>query len=196
MNQAFRDGALPAHTDARAWPKPAAFAADIIPAIGADGLFPIDKMEAHRTGQLHLAVSVFLLSGQDMLIQRRAITKYHSGGLWANSCCTHPHWSETPADAAQRRTREELGACAALNLAGALTYYASVGSGLIEHERVQVFFAQVDKTGFCLSPHPDEVMETRWVSRDSVWAHMQARPEDFASWFQIYLARWRELAIP
>ena len=76
----------------------------IIPAIAADGsLFPIGKLEAHRLGQKHLAVSVFVFAGEQLLIQRRADGKYHCGGQWANTCCTHPHWGESPADCARRR---------------------------------------------------------------------------------------------
>ena len=102
-------------------------------------------MQAHRSGQLHLAVSVFLFCGDEMLIQRRAIGKYHCGGLWANSCCTHPHWGETLAAAARRRMWEELGVWLRLSAGATLTYRARVGKGLIEHERVQLFRAEADK---------------------------------------------------
>ena len=156
-------------------------------------MFPIEKMRAHSTGQLHLAVSVFLFSGDEMLIQQRAAGKYHCGRLWANSCCTHPHWNERPEIAAQRRTREELGASVTLTPAGRLTYRASVGQGLIEHERVQLFQARVDKAELCLDPDPQEIMGTRWVSRAAIGAAIRNRPQDFAPWFRIYMARWQEL---
>ncbi len=168
----------------------------LIPAIGADGgLFAVEKMQAHRSGQLHLAVSVFLFCGDQMLIQRRALGKYHCGGMWANSCCTHPHWGETLAAAARRRTRQELGVAPSLAAGGILTYCAPVGGGLIEHERVQLYRAEVDKTrlGLELEPDPDEVMETGWATRPALMAAMQARPQDYAPWFRIYISRWSEL---
>jgi isopentenyl-diphosphate delta-isomerase len=74
----------------------------IIPAIADDGtLFPIEKMEAHRIAQQHLAISVFVFSGTKLLIQQRAKGKYHCPGRWANTCCSHPHWQESVEDAAR-----------------------------------------------------------------------------------------------
>lgn len=173
---------------------PATHGVTLIPALGADGgLFAIEKLQAHVSGQLHLAVSIFLFSGEEMLIQRRAAAKYHCGGLWANSCCTHPNWGESLIDAAHRRLGEELGARVALEPRGTLTYRAAVGSGLIEHEQVQVFRAEVDRSRFALAPNPAEVMETAWISRRSLAAAMAARPQDFAPWFHIYIERWESL---
>jgi isopentenyl-diphosphate delta-isomerase len=166
----------------------------MIPAIGGDGrLFAVEKMQAHMSGQLHLAVSVFLFCGPEMLIQRRALNKYHCGGLWANSCCTHPHWGETLAMAARRRVGEELGVRVRLQPAGELTYCAPVGANLIEHERVQVYLAEVDKSQLQPAPAPDEVMETIWVTRGALLGAMAARPQNFAPWFHIYMQRWNEL---
>ena len=171
-------------------------AAQMIPAIAADGrLVAVEKMQAHRSGQLHLAVSVFLFCGDAMLIQRRALGKYHCGGLWANSCCTHPHWGETLAASARRRTREEIGVSPSLMSGGMLTYCAPVGQGLIEHERVQLFWAETDKTRLRLAPDPGEVMETAWVTRAALQADMAARSRDYAPWFRIYMTRWDELGL-
>jgi len=80
-----------------------------IPAWGNGVLTPVGKLEAHQRGLRHKAVSVFVLCGDDLLIQRRAMGKYHTPGLWANTCCTHPHWGEAPEACAQRRLRQELG---------------------------------------------------------------------------------------
>lgn len=166
----------------------------MIPAIGGDGrLFAAEKIQAHMSGQLHLAVSVFLFCGPQMLIQRRARNKYHCGGLWANSCCTHPHWGETLAGAARRRVREELGVRVRLRPAGVLTYCTPVGNNLIEHERVQIFRAEVDRARLHLAPTPDEVMETGWATRPELLGGMAARPQDYAPWFHIYMRRWNEL---
>lgn len=184
-------------TDVRRWPLVAPRPADLIPAIGADGkLFAMEKMQAHRSGQLHQAVSVFLFCGDEMLIQRRAIGKYHCGGLWANSCCTHPHWGETLAAAARRRLWEELGVWLRLSAGGTLTYRARVGKGLIEHERVRLFRAEADKAKLRLLPDPNEVMETGWISRAALLAGMEQRPQDYAPWFRIYMSRWDELGFP
>ncbi len=178
----------------------AAAAADIqilIPAIADDGsLFPVEKMEAHRRGLLHLAVSVFVFAGDEMLIQRRDAGKYHSGGQWANACCSHPNWGESPRNAAARRLHEELGVRLPLSRANAVTYKASVGQGLTEHERVQVFFGVADKARLFTRPDPTEVSETRWASRITLNEEMSSRPLDFAPWFRIYLERWDELGLP
>jgi isopentenyl-diphosphate delta-isomerase len=169
----------------------------LIPAIAEDGsLFPVEKMEAHRGGLLHLAVSIFVFSAGEMLIQRRAAGKYHSGGQWANACCSHPNWSESPRDAAWRRLHEELGFRLPLAPANPVTYRASVGHGLTEHERVQVFYGLADKARLSIRPNPSEVSETRWVSRIILTAEMASRPLDFAPWFRIYLERWDELGLP
>jgi isopentenyl-diphosphate delta-isomerase len=83
--------------------------AETIPAWADGCLVEMDKLEVHRRGRWHPAVSVFLMNRDRTLIQQRAPGKYHSPGLWANACCTHPRWAEDPADCAVRRLREELG---------------------------------------------------------------------------------------
>ena len=84
-------------------------AADLIPTWIEGRLVPFDKIAAHLEGKRHQAVSVFVVDGKRVLIQRRAMGKYHTPGLWANTCCTHPHWGEAPEECARRRLREELG---------------------------------------------------------------------------------------
>lgn len=168
----------------------------LIPAVGADGsLYPIEKMAAHLgAGVLHLAVSVFAFAEGRLLIQRRAAGKYHSGGLWANTVCTHPHWRETPALSARRRLREELGLDAEVRAAGALDYTADVGAGLREVERVQVYRADV-AADVALALNPDEVSATRWADPAALADEARATPDQFAPWFRIYLARWPELGL-
>ena len=104
---------------------------DMIPAWVEGGLVPVEKIEVHRRGLLHKAVSVFVLCGEAVLIQRRALGKYHTPGLWANTCCTHPHWGEAPEACAHRRLRQELG-LEGLDLEhrDQVTYRADVGGGL------------------------------------------------------------------
>jgi len=170
-------------------------ASNIIPAIAADGaLFPIEKMEAHRRGALHLAVSVFVMSGEALLVQRRALSKYHCGGMWANTCCSHPHWDEAPADSAHRRLREELGLSLQLSACNVIDYKAEVTNGLWEHERVHVFRGE-GAAGMSVAPDPAEVLETRWMSLDELQRDARLRPETYAPWFRIYLARWPELGL-
>ena len=89
-----------------------------IPAWVDGVLTPVEKLEAHLKGLRHKAVSVFVIAGGEVLIQRRALGKYHTPGLWANTCCTHPEWGETAAACAVRRLREELGKQLARRLAG------------------------------------------------------------------------------
>lgn len=169
---------------------------DIIPAIADDGSFyQIDKLEAHQRGVMHLAVSVFVFSGPELLIQRRAAGKYHSGLLWANTCCSHPHWDELPAAAAHRRLREELGCELDLTPTSVLDYASQVTDGLFENERVHVFRGHADKLNFILTPNPVEVASTRWIALPTLKNEMQQAPHDFAPWFRIYLDRWSELGL-
>jgi len=162
----------------------------IIPAIAADGtLHPVEKLDAHRRGLLHVAISVFVRDGARVLLQRRALGKYHCGGLWANTCCTHPHFGERPADAAPRRLVEELGIALELAPRGVVEYRAEVGNGLVEHERVHLFLGRAAARGLALAPDPDEVMETRWTTLAELDREVAARPERFTPWMRIYLAR-------
>mgnify|MGYP005828320217 FL=1 len=163
-----------------------------IPAWVDGTLTPIDKLEAHLRGLRHKAVSVFLLRGDAVLIQRRALGKYHTPGLWANTCCTHPHWDESPLDCVTRRLREELG-IEGVTLAprGQVEYRADVGGGMIEHELVDIFVGYAPK-GLEVAPNPDEVMDTAWVPLDEL--HRQTRDDAarFTPWLRIYLEEHSE----
>jgi isopentenyl-diphosphate delta-isomerase len=166
-----------------------------IPAIGADGvLYPIEKLAAHRQGQLHLAVSVFVFRGPELLIQQRAAGKYHCAGMWANSCCSHPHWGEAIAASAARRLREELGLVLPLTATAQLDYEAGVTDDLIECEHVHVFRAEAPP-GLAPSPDPAEVASIRWARPEELMAEAASAPERFAPWFRIYLNRWTELRL-
>ena len=163
----------------------------IIPAIAGDGtLYPVEKMEAQVKGLLHLAVSVFVFDGDRLLIQRRAAAKYHCGGQWANTCCSHPHWEESLEACAERRLDEELGFTLPLMRHQTVEYAASVGEGLSEHERVTLFSAQVDSKSLEIVPDPDEVDAVRWITPEDLHQEVSAAPQDFTPWFQIYLQRF------
>lgn len=143
-----------------------------------------NKEEAHRKGLLHRAFSVVLMrDGQDgpkFLLSQRALDKYHSAGLWANSCCSHPRVGEVLPDAAYRRTREELG-CDAVDLreVGAFVYRAPFADGLCEYEYDHVLM------GWCSgepNPDPAEVAATRWVGAEELACELAEHPERFAAW--------------
>lgn len=161
---------------------------EMIPAWVGDELTPVEKLEVHRRGLRHMAVSVFVICGDEMLIQRRALGKYHTPGLWANTCCTHPRWGESAEDCALRRLEEELGLRGLdLECRGRVSYRADVGGGLIEDERVDIFVARPSQ-----KPHPApnlaEVMDTAWIGLTDLTERTQHRPDDFTPWLRIYLA--------
>jgi isopentenyl-diphosphate delta-isomerase len=132
-------------------------------------------------------VSVFVLDGPRVLIQQRAAGKYHTPGLWANTCCTHPRWEEDPATCAIRRLREELGITGLYpSFAGRVEYRADVGSGLIEHELVDIFVAEAP-AALRIQPNPSEVQAVRWVDLYDLSAEVLRTPDQFTPWLRIYL---------
>jgi isopentenyl-diphosphate delta-isomerase len=157
-----------------------------------DGVLqPLDKLEVHRRGLRHPAVSVFLVVGDHYLWQQRAAGKYHSGGLWANTCCTHPAWGEPAAACAARRLDQELGLTGlALTPLARVEYRAAVGNGLIEHELVDVFLAEA-ATRPALCPDPAEVADTRWRSLAETDADIDRHPDRFTAWIKLYLTDHR-----
>lgn len=159
----------------------------MIPAWADERLTPVEKVEVHRRGLKHKAVSVFIMDGEDVLIQRRAMSKYHTPGLWANTCCTHPLWNEDPADCAVRRLREELGIVGVYPAhRDTIEYRASVGNDMIEHEVVDIFLAKAPKT-LEVRINPDEVMQVEWINLYDLAAEVARRPQRFTPWLQIYM---------
>ncbi|MEQ8899635.1 MAG: isopentenyl-diphosphate Delta-isomerase [Roseovarius sp.] len=158
--------------------------------VGGD-LVAVEKLEVHRRGLRHKAVSVFVMCGERVLLQRRALGKYHTPGLWANTCCTHPHWGEEPAECARRRLDEELGISGLrLSYRDRVEYRADVGGGLIEHEVVDIFTADV-ASPIPVQPDPDEVMEVEWCAMDDLRARIADDPSRFTPWLRIYLEEHR-----
>lgn len=143
-----------------------------------------DKMAAHRDGDLHRAISVFLFTSDGkMLLQRRALEKYHSGGLWTNACCSHPVEGEAVRNAAVRRLQEEMGIrCETLVRAFSFTYRAEVGNGLIEHELDHVFTGTSDELP---ATDPGEVMDFKYLSLDEIEKELAQNPERYTTWFQL-----------
>ncbi|WP_103333140.1 isopentenyl-diphosphate Delta-isomerase [Pseudotabrizicola formosa] len=160
---------------------------ELIPAWVDGKLVPVGKLEVHQRGLRHKAVSVFVIDAGRVLIQRRALSKYHTPGLWANTCCTHPRWTEDAAACAVRRLREELGITGLFPaFADRVEYRADVGAGLIEHELVDIFVAEAG-AGLVVQPDPDEVMETRWVDLYDLSAEVLRSPAKFTPWLKIYM---------
>lgn len=160
----------------------------MIPAWVEGRLQPVEKLAAHQRGLRHKAVSVFVMSGDHILIQQRALCKYHTPGLWANTCCTHPEWDEAPDVCANRRVDEELGITGlSMHYRGEVEYRADVGNDLIEHEVVQVFTAEMPRD-HVFEVNPDEVMATRWVSTEVLRRELVSEAEKFTPWLRIYMA--------
>ncbi len=140
------------------------------------------KQEAHEKGLLHRAFSILICDKAGRyLLQLRHPAKYHSGGLWTNTCCSHPQPGETTEAAASRRLVEEMGFTVPLTYAGSFIYRCSFGNGLTEYELDHVFTGQFDGVA---EPDPKEVSDTRWVTREQLLQEMELHPEQFTYWFR------------
>lgn len=147
----------------------------------------MEKMEAHVTGTLHRAISVFIFnSNGELLLHQRALSKYHSPGLWTNTCCSHPRPNEETIDAANRRLQEEMGMQAQLSHAFSFQYRSEFDNDLIEHELDHVFVGNTDQVP---SPDPSEVATYRYISWNDLQAEIDADPERFTTWFRICLPK-------
>jgi len=167
-----------------------------IPAWVDGVLTSVDKLEVHQLGLKHKAVSVFVMDGARVLIQQRALEKYHTPGLWANTCCTHPHWDEDAETCAVRRLVDELGISGLEPVfRDQIEYRADVGGGLVEHEVVDLFVATADAEALKIVPNPDEVADTRWVDIHDLANECAHTPEQFTPWLRIYLAEHLDCVI-
>lgn len=146
-----------------------------------------EKRAVHEAGLLHRAFSIFLVAADGrVLLQQRARTKYHSGGLWANSCCGHPRPGETTLRAAERRLGEELGASAKLRFGFRTHYRAEFANGLAENEIVYVFFGALSAR---LRLNPREVASVALHSLDELKQDAARRPKKYVFWLNHYLTR-------
>ncbi len=147
----------------------------------------MEKMEAHRRALLHRAFSVFIFNRDgEMLLQRRSLKKYHSGGLWTNACCSHPAPGEDLLAAAQRRLREELGFTTPLNKVFDFIYKAPLDNGLTEYEFDHVLTGVYDGE---IQPDAEEVSEVSYRSLDEIREELGAHPERFTAWFAIAFSK-------
>ena len=162
---------------------------NFIPAWDQGVLKPLEKLDVHKRGLRHKAVSVFLISDNSVLLQKRASMKYHTPGLWANTCCTHPLWSEDPVDCAHRRLKEELGIeVSKLVYKDKIDYRADVGNGLIENETVDVFVGSIEtKEKLKMLLNYNEVSEAKWVSFETLKEEISLLPLKFTPWLRIYI---------
>lgn len=146
----------------------------------------MEKLAAHQQGLLHRAFSVFIFNaGGELLLQQRAYSKYHSAGLWTNTCCSHPRPGEDTAGAASRRLREEMGLHTPLTYKGSFIYRTPFGNGLTEHEYDHVFTGVGDETPVL---HPEEAEAYKWMSLSDIKQQISTQPDLFTSWFRIAIA--------
>ena len=143
----------------------------------------MEKQEAHVKGLLHRAFSVFIFNDKnELLLQRRAVNKYHSGGLWTNTCCSHPRQNEKTKDAAKRRLLEEMGMRSTLKKQFDFIYKAKLDNNLYEHEFDHVFFGFTNDLPII---NPEEVQEYTYKTLEDIGSEMKTIPEKYTEWFKI-----------
>ncbi|MDP4087999.1 MAG: isopentenyl-diphosphate Delta-isomerase [Bacillota bacterium] len=145
-------------------------------------LGPIEKIEAHNKGVLHRAFSIFIInSRKELLLQKRNITKYHSAGLWTNTCCSHPRYGEELREAAYRRLREEMGFTCELRERFSFLYNVEFENGLSENEYDHVFVGTYDGE---VIPDENEVEAYRWVTAAELESDITRNPHLYTFWFK------------
>ena len=146
------------------------------------------KIEAHEKAVLHRAFSVFILnSKRELLLQQRAYEKYHSPGLWTNTCCSHQREGETNFQAGNRRLMEEMGMSVPLKELFTFIYKATFDNGLTEHELDHVMVGFSDENP---KINTDEVANFKWIAIDKLKKDLNERPEDYTVWFAIIFDRF------
>jgi len=151
----------------------------------------IDKMEAHQKGLLHRAFSVFIFGRRgEMLLQRRALSKYHSPGLWSNTCCSHPQPGEETMLAAQKRLHEEMGFHTPLVKMFDFIYKVSFENGLTENEFDHVYIGEYNGD---IHPNPEEVSDYVFKSMNEIDRELKATPSAYTAWFHIAYRKIAEL---
>lgn len=150
----------------------------------------MEKLEAHRKGLLHRAFSVLIFNNKgELLIQKRAKYKYHCGGLWTNTCCSHQRLNEESITAGKRRLEEEMGFTTELVSIGNFIYRVAFPNGLIEHELDHVL---IGKYSDFPTPNKEEVEDWRYVSLKTLNEEINMNPNDFTYWFKEIINRFKE----
>ena len=142
-----------------------------------------EKIQAHREGKLHIAFSIFVFNtGGELLLQKRAQTKYHSGGLWTNTCCSHPRPGEIYQRAARRRLHEEMGFDCELTGLFRFIYRTQLDNSLFEHELDYVFVGHYNGQP---TPNPNEVDDWKWMNIGTLKQDIQENAENYTYWFKL-----------
>ncbi|MGA0415932.1 MAG: isopentenyl-diphosphate Delta-isomerase [Flavobacteriaceae bacterium] len=148
----------------------------------------MSKLKAHQKGVLHRAFSVFILNRQNaLMLQQRAWDKYHSPGLWTNTCCSHQREGEDSLTAGKRRLQEEMGLEAPLTPLFTFIYKAPFDNGLTEHELDHVLLGYSEQSP---NPNPQEVADWQWMPLEEVQQRLTEQPEQFTVWFKIIFERF------
>jgi isopentenyl-diphosphate Delta-isomerase len=143
----------------------------------------MEKMQAHKQGALHRAFSVFILNDKnEMLLQQRALNKYHSPGLWSNTCCSHPMPGESTLAAAHRRLKEEMGFDCALEAGFTYRYKADVGDTLIENEFDHIYTGRYDGP---ISINKEEANDYSYIAINEIEQQLKNTPSKFTAWFRL-----------
>jgi isopentenyl-diphosphate delta-isomerase len=151
----------------------------------------MQKMEAHLKGRLHRAFSVFIFNDKgELLLQQRAPGKYHSGGKWTNTCCSHPRLGEDTLAAANRRLDEEMGMQCELKYGFSFMYHAAVNESLSENEYDHVYFGVSNNFPV---PNAEEVADFRYITMDALKADIGKRPNEYTEWLKICFDKVTEL---
>lgn len=146
-----------------------------------------EKMDVHRNPKLHRAFSIFIVNSKgELLIQKRALNKYHCPGMWSNTCCSHPRPGEPLERAAHRRLREEMGFDTELFKIFSFIYKAEFDNGLTEEEYDHIFFGKWDGTPKINS---EEVADYKWISGDFLMQDIKKNPGIYTAWFKIALEK-------
>jgi len=141
-----------------------------------------EKLKTHREGKLHRAFSIFVFNSKgELLLQRRAKSKYHSSNLWTNTCCSHQRPGETLEEAIHRRLKEEMGFDCDLKKIFSFTYKVNFANNLSEHEYDHVFIGNFDGEP---APNPEEVDEWKWVDLEELKKDMQKNPDNYTYWLK------------
>lgn len=152
----------------------------------------LGKMETHKKGLLHRAFSIFIHNENgELLLQRRAPGKYHSGGLWTNTCCGHPRDGEKLTAAAHRRLTEEMGFDCPLTELFVFTYHAFLNKGLIENEIDHVFIGVFNGEPVV---NLQEASDWKWTSKNNIKDDVLKNPDRYTYWFKAALANWPRTA--
>lgn len=147
-----------------------------------------EKLEAHIKGSLHSAFSIFVFNAQGhLLIQQRSKLKYHTPGLWSNTCCSHPRLDESSLNAVKRRIHEEMGFVCNVSSLFSCYYNLELDNHLIEHENNQLYIGEYNGNP---NPNPKEVSNWRWVKLDKLSEEMILSPDRFTPWFILMINQY------